>query len=87
MRRAYPGQPFHEKDGIGYAPDGTMIEDFGLAENLMVVGAIRKTGGDVCHSFEEAVTLAKQLADKKMRITTRLPQKEGGVQVSWGRHR
>jgi nucleoside 2-deoxyribosyltransferase len=52
------------RDGIPYAPDGTMIEAFGLADNLMITHAIEKTGGRVCASFEEAARLAKTLAER-----------------------
>jgi nucleoside 2-deoxyribosyltransferase len=85
MKQAHPGQAFHEKNGMTYGPDGTMIEDFGLAENLMIVNAIRKTGGDVCYSFEEAVTLARLLADERMKMTSRVARAETPVRVGWGK--
>lgn len=41
------------------------LERFGdNADNLMIDEAIRRAGGKVCHSFEEAASLAKQLSDQ-----------------------
>jgi hypothetical protein len=59
-----------EKDGKLFGPDGNMIETFGGADNLMMTHAIEKTGGKVVHSFEEAVALARTLADQKIREMT-----------------
>ncbi len=54
------------KDGSLVGPDGNTIEDFDAADNLMITHAIEKTGGRVCHSFEEAVALAKELSTNKI---------------------
>ena len=55
-----------ETDGGIYGSDGNIIEAFGQSDNLMITQAIRKTGGSVVNSFEEAVDLAKKLAENLM---------------------
>lgn len=60
-------QYIHKKNGSWIGPDGNTLEDFDAADNLMITHAIEKTGGRVCHSFEEAVALAKELSDKKVQ--------------------
>ena len=54
------------KDGIPHGPDGTMIEAFGGADNLMITNAIVRTGGDIFPTFEDAAQFgaaaAKRLA-------------------------
>ena len=42
------------ENGVPRAPDGTMIEAFGGADNLMITSAIARTGGDIFATFEEA---------------------------------
>jgi nucleoside 2-deoxyribosyltransferase len=51
------------KDGALIGPDGMVIEDFGLADNLMLIQAIEKTGGVLCATFEEAAKFAAALAE------------------------
>ncbi len=54
------------EDGVPRGPDGLMIEAFGGAENLMIVNAIVRTGGDIFPTFEDAArfgaSAAKRLA-------------------------
>jgi nucleoside 2-deoxyribosyltransferase len=53
------------KDGVPHGPDGTVIEAFGGADNLMITNAIVRTGGDIFPTFEAAaqfgVAAAKRL--------------------------
>jgi len=42
------------KNGIPHGPDGTMIEAFGGADNLMITNAILRTGGGIFPTFEDA---------------------------------
>lgn len=39
------GDPERRSDGFAYHPDGMSIEEFGLADNLMLIEAIRASGG------------------------------------------
>jgi len=39
--------------------NGLLVEDFGLGDNLMLVGAIRKAGREVAESFEACVRQAR----------------------------
>jgi len=55
------------KGGCLIAPDGTTIEDFGLADNLMLMNAIEKTGGKLCAGFADAAAFAAA-ALKKFRL-------------------
>ena len=45
-------------NGVVKGLDGMTIESFGNADNLMIINAIKKTGGKVCFSFQEAVDFA-----------------------------
>jgi hypothetical protein len=54
------------QNGIPYGPDGNMIESFGQVDNLMLPQAIQKTGGRIVSNFEEAATLAYQLAQQRI---------------------
>ena len=53
------------KDGVPHGPDGTLIEAFGAADNLMIANAIVRTGGGIFPTFEAAaqfgVAAAKRL--------------------------
>ncbi len=42
------------KEGIPHGPDGTMIEAFGGADNLMITNAVFRTGGEIFATFEDA---------------------------------
>lgn len=61
VQDVYRGKSEH-RDGRLFAPDGTAIEAFGERENLMLVGAIKRTGGAIFDAFEEAARFAKKLA-------------------------
>ena len=52
------------KNGIPHGPDGTMIEAFGGADNLMITNAIRRTGGEIFSSFEEAAKFGAAAAKR-----------------------
>lgn len=67
MDKVYGGAAIDTSTGVPLAPDGHMVENFGMEENLMLVHAIEKTGGKVCGSFEEAAQLARTLAVQKMQ--------------------
>jgi len=54
-----------QKEGLLYSADGTMIEAFGGADNLMITHAIEKTGGKIVLSFDAAVALAKEWAEQQ----------------------
>lgn len=43
--QAGEGGPERRDDGFAYHPDGMSIEEFGLADNLMLIEAIRASGG------------------------------------------
>ncbi len=45
--RGYTGDARVLKDRVGACPHGMAIEDFGLAENLMLEGAITESGGSM----------------------------------------
>ncbi|MDD4617021.1 MAG: nucleoside 2-deoxyribosyltransferase [Alphaproteobacteria bacterium] len=62
-----------EQDGVLRGPDGMEIEAFGGAENLMLTHAIEKTGGSIVNSFEEAVALARRLADERIIVPDHMP--------------
>ena len=53
--QCYNGNVIHHADGSVTDPNGVRLESFGLQENLMLVAAINKTGGEIYTSFEEAV--------------------------------
>ena len=55
-----------KKDGYLFGSDGNMIEAFGGTDNLMITHAIEKTGGRIVYSFDEAVALAREIADRKI---------------------
>jgi nucleoside 2-deoxyribosyltransferase len=61
------------KNGIPHGPDGTMIEAFGGADNLMITNAILRTGGDILPTFEDAAQFgaasAKRLRSRPDRLT------------------
>lgn len=61
----YGGQT-KRHEGRLFAPDGTAIESFGGRENLMVTGAIERTGGKIFNTFEEAALFAKQAGEKRL---------------------
>ena len=44
-RHGGKGAPERRPDGFAYHPDGMSIEEFGLADNLMLIEAIRASGG------------------------------------------
>ena len=52
------------KDGIPHGPDGTMIEAFGGADNLMITNAIVRTGGDIFSTFEDAAQFGAAAAKR-----------------------
>ncbi len=54
----FGGAEGHLEAEVLRAPDGTMVEAFGLADNLMITHAIEKTGGAVCATLEEAADRA-----------------------------
>lgn len=59
----YQNQVVHHQDGSIRSKQGVSLEQFGLSDNLMISCAIRKTGGQVFASFEEAVANIKRLWD------------------------
>ena len=59
------------KNGVPHGPDGTMIEAFGGADNLMILNAIARTGGDIFPSFEEAAQFGAAAAK---RLLVRPPE-------------
>ena len=63
------------KDGIPHGPDGTVIEAFGSADNLMITNAIARTGGGIFPTFEAAaqfgVAAAKRLLADRDRLARR----------------
>jgi nucleoside 2-deoxyribosyltransferase len=61
----YGRQGIAEKNDFLYGPDGMKIDAYGGAENLMITHAIEKTGGGFVKSFDEAVALARKLADAR----------------------
>ena len=54
----------HE-NGIPHGPDGTMIEAFGGADNLMITNAIHRTGGEIFPTFEEAAQFGAAAAKRR----------------------
>ena len=52
------------KNGIPHGPDGTMIEAFGGADNLMITNAILRTGGEIFPTFEEAAQFGAAAAKR-----------------------
>jgi len=46
-------------EGGRHDENGLLVEDFGLGDNLMPVGAIRKAGREVTESFEACVRQAR----------------------------
>jgi len=59
------------KNGIPHGPDGTMIEAFGGADNLMITNAIVRTGGEILVSFEEAAQFGAAAAMRLLAQTDR----------------
>jgi len=55
------------ENGALIGPDGMTIEQFGLADNLMLIHAIEKTGGVLCSSFEEVVKFAAAMIKDQRR--------------------
>jgi nucleoside 2-deoxyribosyltransferase len=53
------------KNGIPHGPDGTMIEAFGGADNLMINNAILRTGGEIFPTFEEAARFGAAAAKRR----------------------
>ena len=53
------------KNGIPRGPDGTMIEAFGGADNLMITNAILRTGGEIFATFEEAARFGAAAAKRR----------------------
>ncbi len=60
------------KNGIPHGPDGTMIEAFGGADNLMITNAIVRTGGDIFPTFEEAAQFGAASARRLLAHPERL---------------
>ena len=52
------------ENGIPRGPDGSMIEAFGGADNLMITNAIARTGGAIFLGFEEAAQAAAAAAKR-----------------------
>ncbi len=55
--------PLRDEDGRLFAADGMSVEDFGLADNLMIVEAVRAQGWDIVsaearEAFEECLRRA-----------------------------
>jgi nucleoside 2-deoxyribosyltransferase len=59
-------------DGIPHGPDGTMIEAFGGADNLMITNAIVRTGGDIFPTFEDAAQFGAAAAKRLLANPDRL---------------
>ncbi len=55
----------HNEDGTVVDENGNSLEKFGLSENLMIPGAIHKTGGAIYQSFQEAVDNVQKLWEAK----------------------
>lgn len=51
---------------------GFSIEDFGLADNLMLIGAIERTGGKVFPTFEAAASYAANMARNRIAAISQL---------------
>lgn len=68
--------------GIKYGPDGNMIEEFGLADNLMITSAIERTGGKIFTTFEEAALYALHVCSDKDNINSELlSQPENTIEI------
>lgn len=59
------GGRVEKRDGRLFTPDGFALETFGCPENLMVTGAIERTGGHIFKTFEEAAFFAKEISDAR----------------------
>lgn len=58
-------KPHQDANGTWRDQQGNALERFANnADNLMIDEAIKRTGGKVCHSFEEEAQMAKQLSDQ-----------------------
>jgi nucleoside 2-deoxyribosyltransferase len=53
------------KNGIPHGTDGTMIEAFGGADNLMITNAILRTGGEIRPTFEDAARFGAAAAKRR----------------------
>jgi nucleoside 2-deoxyribosyltransferase len=53
------------KNGIPHGPDGTMIEAFGGADNLMITNAILRTEGAIFPTFEDAARFGSAAAKRR----------------------
>ena len=53
------------KNGIPHGTDGTMIEAFGGADNLMITNAILRTGGEIFPTFEDAAQFGAAAAKRR----------------------
>ena len=53
------------KNGLPHGPDGTMIEAFGGADNLMITNAILRTGGEIFPTFEDAARFGAAVAKRR----------------------
>jgi len=58
-----------EQDGSVIGDDGMALENFGLRDNLMLMQAIKKTGGEFFYSFSDAVSNLPRLLACKNRMT------------------
>jgi len=64
----YGGKVMTNSDGFLVSTEtGRSIEKFGLHDNLMLIGAIHKTGGKIYGSFEEAAANIKNLLAAKQQ--------------------
>ena len=55
------------RNGIPHGADGTMIEAFGGADNLMITAAIARTGGAILPTFEDAARFGATAARRLER--------------------
>ncbi|HEV2523920.1 MAG TPA: nucleoside 2-deoxyribosyltransferase [Gammaproteobacteria bacterium] len=80
----YNGKVSTSSEGfVSSTETGRGIESFGLSDNLMIEGAIQKTGGKIYGSFEEAAANVKNLlAEKQQKQSAQKENKSSGDKPS-----
>jgi len=76
-KEVYDGKvKVNDKGYLVSTETGRSVESFGLQDNLMIVGAIQKTGGKIYSSLEEAAADVKNLLAEKQQKQSVHPQEQ-----------
>jgi len=63
----YDGKVITKDGSIVSTETGRTVENFQLTDNLMIIGAIKKSGGEIYGSFKEAAAHVRELFEAKQQ--------------------